>query len=109
MFVGSFSLFLTGRDTQSVVVNCFHIFSSFCLFLPSNRFLYGDQARYFEAEVKPRLKHTKKGLVSMVNDGNNMHGSQVSLLTSRYRLVVASGGKWWQVTELYFILTISLV
>ena len=44
----------------------------------------------------------------MVNDGNNMHGSQVSLLTSRYRLVVASDGKWWQVTELYFILTISL-
>jgi len=39
--------------------------------------LYGDQAVYFEAEAKPRIKHTRKGLVSMVNNGSNMHGSQV--------------------------------
>ncbi|KAF6041662.1 PPIL4 [Bugula neritina] len=38
--------------------------------------LYGDQAVYFEAEAKPRIKHTRKGLVSMVNNGSNMHGSQ---------------------------------
>ncbi|ESO00185.1 hypothetical protein HELRODRAFT_83285 [Helobdella robusta] len=38
--------------------------------------LYGDQATYFEAETKPRIKHTKLGLVSMINDGNGRHGSQ---------------------------------
>ncbi|XP_067945841.1 peptidyl-prolyl cis-trans isomerase sig-7-like [Watersipora subatra] len=40
------------------------------------KYLYGEQAAYFEAETKPRIKHTRKGLVSMVNDGNNIHGSQ---------------------------------
>ncbi|XP_069742126.1 peptidyl-prolyl cis-trans isomerase-like 4 isoform X2 [Narcine bancroftii] len=38
--------------------------------------LYGDQARYFEAEKMPRIKHKKKGTVSMVNNGNDQHGSQ---------------------------------
>ncbi|KAK3097466.1 hypothetical protein FSP39_009887 [Pinctada imbricata] len=38
--------------------------------------IYGEQAKYFEMEVSPRIKHTKAGLVSMVNNGNNMHGSQ---------------------------------
>ncbi|XP_032877727.1 peptidyl-prolyl cis-trans isomerase-like 4 isoform X2 [Amblyraja radiata] len=38
--------------------------------------LYGDQARYFEAENVPRIKHKKKGTVSMVNNGNDQHGSQ---------------------------------
>ncbi|XP_072106863.1 peptidyl-prolyl cis-trans isomerase-like 4 isoform X2 [Mobula birostris] len=38
--------------------------------------LYGDQARYFEAEKVPRIKHKKKGTVSMVNNGNDQHGSQ---------------------------------
>ena len=41
------------------------------------RSLYGDQARFFNAEVKPRIKHVKKGTVSMVNNGQDMHGSQV--------------------------------
>ncbi|XP_046849071.1 peptidyl-prolyl cis-trans isomerase-like 4 [Xenia sp. Carnegie-2017] len=40
------------------------------------RSLYGDQARFFNAEVKPRIKHVKKGTVSMVNNGQDMHGSQ---------------------------------
>jgi len=39
--------------------------------------LYGDQATYFEQELKPRIKHTKRGQISMVNNGSNMHGSQV--------------------------------
>ena len=34
------------------------------------------QARYFEAECVPRIKHTKQGLVSMVNCGDNVLGSQ---------------------------------
>lgn len=38
--------------------------------------LYGEQARYFEAETIPRIKHTKQGLISMVNCGDNVLGSQ---------------------------------
>ena len=41
------------------------------------RTLYGDQARYFDWEFVPKIKHVKSGLVSMVNNGNDMHGSQV--------------------------------
>jgi peptidyl-prolyl cis-trans isomerase-like 4 len=44
--------------------------------------LYGDQAAYFEAEVKPRIKHKKLGTVSMVNNGSNMHGSQFFITLS---------------------------
>ncbi|KAK3735819.1 hypothetical protein QZH41_019920 [Actinostola sp. cb2023] len=40
------------------------------------RCLYGEQAKLFEAETKPRIKHMNKGTVSMVNNGDNMHGSQ---------------------------------
>ncbi|EDO44008.1 predicted protein [Nematostella vectensis] len=40
------------------------------------RVLYGDQAKFFNAEAKPQLKHKNKGTVSMVNNGDNMHGSQ---------------------------------
>ncbi|XP_033110267.1 peptidyl-prolyl cis-trans isomerase-like 4 isoform X2 [Anneissia japonica] len=38
--------------------------------------LYGDQARYFEMEENPRIKHKKLGAVAMVNNGAKMHGSQ---------------------------------
>jgi len=44
------------------------------------RLLYGDQARYFEQELKPRIKHSKLGQISMVNNGSNMHGSQVAFI-----------------------------
>ncbi|XP_059169872.1 peptidyl-prolyl cis-trans isomerase sig-7-like [Physella acuta] len=40
------------------------------------RSLYGDQARFFPMEEVPRIKHSKKGLISMVNNGSDMHGSQ---------------------------------
>lgn len=40
--------------------------------------LYGDQARFFDAEKTPRIKHRKKGTVSMVNNGSDQHGSQVN-------------------------------
>ena len=36
-------------------------------------------AEYFDAELRPTIKHNKKGLLSMINDGNNRHGSQVLL------------------------------
>lgn len=39
--------------------------------------LYGDQARFFDIEKVPRIKHKKKGTVSMVNNGSDQHGSQV--------------------------------
>jgi len=38
--------------------------------------LYGEQAKYYEAETHPRIKHTKQGLISMVNCGENVLGSQ---------------------------------
>ncbi|XP_076466734.1 peptidyl-prolyl cis-trans isomerase-like 4 isoform X2 [Babylonia areolata] len=38
--------------------------------------VYGEQARYFDMEVTPRIKHRKQGLLSMVNNGNGRHGSQ---------------------------------
>ena len=47
-----------------------------------SRSLYGDQAKFFEAEVKPRIKHKKRGTVSMANNGDNLHGSQVSCKTA---------------------------
>ncbi|KAM3929854.1 peptidyl-prolyl cis-trans isomerase-like 4 [Leptodactylus fuscus] len=43
--------------------------------------LYGDQACYFEPEKVPRIKHKKFGTVSMVNNGNDQHGSQFLLTT----------------------------
>lgn len=38
-----------------------------------SRVLYGQQAKYYEAEQVPVLKHTKPGLLSMVNVGDNMY------------------------------------
>ena len=38
--------------------------------------LYGDQAKYFEGEFLPKVRHTKRGLVSMVNVGDGLLGSQ---------------------------------
>ncbi|CAK8684054.1 unnamed protein product [Clavelina lepadiformis] len=40
------------------------------------RMLYGDQAKFFDAEKMPKIKHKTAGVVSMVNDGNGYHGSQ---------------------------------
>ncbi|XP_056422742.1 peptidyl-prolyl cis-trans isomerase-like 4 [Hyla sarda] len=43
--------------------------------------LYGEQARYFEPEKVPRIKHKKLGTVSMVNNGSDQHGSQFLITT----------------------------
>uniref|UniRef100_A0A5S6Q8Q3 Peptidyl-prolyl cis-trans isomerase n=1 Tax=Trichuris muris TaxID=70415 RepID=A0A5S6Q8Q3_TRIMR len=40
------------------------------------RRVYGDQARYFEMETLPPMRHTKRGTLSFVNNGDNMVGSQ---------------------------------
>lgn len=42
--------------------------------------IYGEQARFFDMEQVPRIKHKKRGLLSMVNNGSGMHGSQVELM-----------------------------
>ncbi|KAK7150809.1 hypothetical protein R3I93_011921 [Phoxinus phoxinus] len=52
--------------------------------------LYGDQARFFESEKVPRIKHRKKGTVSMVNNGTDQHGSQF-LITSSENLDYLDG------------------
>ena len=41
----------------------------------------GEDYRFFEAETTPRLKHEKVGLVSMVNNGHDHHGSQFVITT----------------------------
>lgn len=49
----------TGRDGESIY-----------------SFVYGEQAKYYEMEKFPKIKHRKLGAVSMVNNGHDMHGSQ---------------------------------
>ncbi|KAL5103323.1 Peptidyl-prolyl cis-tran isomerase-like 4 [Taenia crassiceps] len=38
--------------------------------------LYGEQARFFDCEILPKIYHKRRGLVSMVNNGSGQHGSQ---------------------------------
>jgi len=40
------------------------------------RRLYGDQARFFEGDILPKIKHSSKGTLSMASAGDNMFGSQ---------------------------------
>jgi len=40
------------------------------------RRLYGDQARFFEGDILPKIKHASKGILSMASAGDNMFGSQ---------------------------------
>jgi peptidyl-prolyl cis-trans isomerase-like 4 len=46
------------------------------------RQLYGEQAKYFDMEKKPFIKHRKRGTLSMVNNANNQHGSQFFITLS---------------------------
>ena len=40
------------------------------------RHLYGDQARFFDDEITPKLKHTKLGAVGCASSGPNQNTSQ---------------------------------
>ncbi|XP_002965848.2 peptidyl-prolyl cis-trans isomerase CYP59 [Selaginella moellendorffii] len=40
------------------------------------KFLYGDQARFFEDEINQRLKHDKVGVVAMASAGEGQNASQ---------------------------------
>ncbi|GMR53723.1 hypothetical protein PMAYCL1PPCAC_23918, partial [Pristionchus mayeri] len=44
--------------------------------------MYGEQARYFEKELIPKLRHNRRGLVSLVDSGNGMLGSQFFITLS---------------------------
>ena len=56
------------------------VYSTSC-FLPHTsasvcRSLYGSQARFFEDELHPGLKHAKLGVVGMAGAGKDMNASQ---------------------------------
>jgi len=42
-------------------------------------FIFGEKAKYYAGEQLPKIKHTRAGLISMVNCGDNMFGSQFFL------------------------------
>jgi len=44
--------------------------------------VHGKEQRYYEAEKMPKIKHDKAGLLSMVNCGDNMLGSQFFITLS---------------------------
>lgn len=46
------------------------------------RLLYGDQARFFDDEIHPTLKHDKVGIVAMASAGENANASQVGVSPS---------------------------
>lgn len=55
---------------------------TFFMSLTFGSVLYGEQAKYFDDEIIPTVKHTKKGTVAMASAGKNMNGSQVCLFVS---------------------------
>ena len=44
--------------------------------------MYGEQARFFDDEIRPHLRHKKKGLVSMAAAGKNLNASQFFITTA---------------------------
>ncbi|GIL87990.1 hypothetical protein Vretifemale_16028, partial [Volvox reticuliferus] len=43
--------------------------------------LYGDQARFFEDEIRPQLKHIRRGVVGMASPGEGLNASQFYITT----------------------------
>lgn len=48
---------------------------------PARRLLYGEQARFFEDEIKPTLRHRKKGLLGMASAGEDRNASSFYFTT----------------------------
>ena len=44
--------------------------------------LYGDQARLFEDELHPHIRHRKKGMLGMASGGKDSNASQFYLTTA---------------------------
>ncbi|GLI66761.1 hypothetical protein VaNZ11_010727, partial [Volvox africanus] len=44
--------------------------------------LYGDQARFFEDEIRPQLKHIRRGVVGMASPGEGLNASQFYITTA---------------------------
>ncbi|KAE8769040.1 Peptidyl-prolyl cis-trans isomerase-like 4 [Hordeum vulgare] len=63
-----------------VVIPCtsWLLLSKICLKAESSfsRFLYGDQARFFNDEIRPELRHSKTGTIAMASAGENCNASQ---------------------------------
>ena len=64
----------TGRGGESIFGYVLHeiVLYGFNHYQDFVSLLYGEQAKYYEAEQVPVIKHTKPGLLSMVNVGDNM-------------------------------------
>jgi hypothetical protein len=62
-----------------IEVSYYYILFNVCLKTISYflRFLYGDQARFFDDEIRPELRHSKTGTVAMASAGENCNASQV--------------------------------
>ena len=44
--------------------------------------VHGENGKFFQTERNPKIKHDRAGLISMVNNGENLHGSQFFLTLS---------------------------
>jgi len=68
-----------------IEVSYYYILLNVCLKTISYflRFLYGDQARFFDDEIRPELRHSKTGTVAMASAGENCNASQVQCLPQR--------------------------
>ena len=52
---------------------------------------YGDQARYFDDEIQPNLKHNKFGLLATANAGPNLNDSNFFITLSSENLERLNG------------------
>lgn len=48
---------------------------------PQNSKMYGDQARFFDDELRPHLKHKRRGVVGMASPGEGLNASQFYITT----------------------------
>jgi peptidyl-prolyl cis-trans isomerase-like 4 len=64
--------------------------------------LYGDQARFFDDEIHPQLKHDKVGIVAMASAGENANASQVLIclpLATSYMLGCCHATAFFTITN----------
>jgi len=71
----------TLHRNNKVGVEMFHKLQCFPMNLFRHRVMYGDQARLFEDEIHPHLKHKRKGLVAMAGGAKDANASQFYITT----------------------------